>query len=104
MSIEIITEVEQALVVALKNTTEALTMATKERDEHRLNALDKTILLTGLHELYGKMKAERDALRLAAQAGLELLKMCQLYGPALAYGNTDIPTAITQLQAALEKA
>jgi septal ring factor EnvC (AmiA/AmiB activator) len=46
---------------------------------------------------------ERDDLRLAAQAGLELLKMCQLYGPALAYGNTDIPTAITQLQAAMKE-
>ena len=62
MSITQITDTETRLTNTLRVTTEALQAVTAERDEHRLNALDKTILLTGLHELYGKMKAERDDL------------------------------------------
>ena len=45
---------------------------------------------------------ERDHLRKAAQMALELLKLAQLYGPSLAYGNTDMPTCIEALREALK--
>lgn len=72
-------------------------------DAQAMNHPTVAATINALGEIADELRAERDTLRLAAQAGLELLKMCQLYGPALAYGNTDIPTAITQLQAAMKE-